>query len=184
MTAWGDGWLRAPNQPRINFSLSHCRWVPQPYQRRYRRERLSELSKNGDVSYQRRCRTKHVVGVARRLIGVVLPKALDFQFGFFCAFELFSSLGMSGVLSTQLLAHGRTASVQNCSLKRLDAGPIVSSILRPRVMSAGQSPRRIRTPYKERGPMCLTLFCFSRWKIAETAKSLPPCDSSITSTRP
>ena len=37
-----------------------------------------------------------MVGVARRLIGVVLPKALDFQFGFFCTFELFSSLGMSG----------------------------------------------------------------------------------------
>jgi len=23
--------------------------------------------------------------------------------------------------------------------------------------------------------MCLTLFCFSKWKVAETAKTLPPC---------
>jgi hypothetical protein len=40
------------------------------------------------------------------------------------------------------------------------------------------------TPYKERGPMCLTLFCFSKWKVAETAKTLPPYAHSITQTRP
>jgi hypothetical protein len=38
--------------------------------------------------------------------------------------------------------------------------------------------------YKERGATCLTLFCFSKWKIAETANTLPPCANSIMPTRP
>jgi hypothetical protein len=42
------------------------------------------------------------------------------------------------------------------------------SVFRPRYVYGS---KRICTPYKERGPMCLTLFCFSKWKNSGNSKN-------------